>query len=156
MRPILSGRSTSTWRSKRPARSRAGSDLRPVGGGEQHQPAAQVEAVQLHQELVEGLLALVVAADAGGGAGQPSASNSSMKMIAGADLRACSNRSRTRAAPTPTNISTNSEPLIEKKGAPASPATARASRVLPVPGGPPEKNALGHARASLPYSLGMP
>ena len=34
-------------------------------------------------------------------------------IIAGACLRACSNRSRTRAAPTPTNISTNSEPLIE-------------------------------------------
>ena len=35
----------------------------------------------------------------------------------------------------PTNISTNSEPAMEKKGTPALPATARASRVLPVPGG---------------------
>jgi ATP-dependent Zn protease len=34
-------------------------------------------------------------------------------------------------APTPTNISTKSEPLIEKNGVPASPATARASKVLP-------------------------
>ena len=34
---------------------------------------------------------------------------------------ACSNRSRTRLAPTPTNISTNSEPLMLKKGTPASP-----------------------------------
>ena len=49
---------------------------------------------------------------------------------------ACSNRSRTRDAPTPTNISTKSEPEIEKNGTPASPATARASSVLPVPGGP--------------------
>src|SRR5437764_1015421 len=48
---------------------------------------------------------------------------------------ACSNRSRTRDAPTPTNISTKSEPEMEKKGTPASPATARASSVLPVPGG---------------------
>ena len=47
-----------------------------------------------------------------------------MKMIAGALARACSKRSRTRAAPTPTNISTKSEPEIEKKGTPASPATA--------------------------------
>src|SRR5207245_11064425 len=39
-------------------------------------------------------------------------------------------------APTPTSTSTNSEPLIEKNGTPASPATARASKVLPVPGGP--------------------
>ena len=34
--------------------------------------------------------------------------------------------SRTRLAPTPTNISTKSEPDIEKKGRPASPATALA------------------------------
>ena len=67
-----------------------------------------------------------------------------MKMMQGFALRACSKRSRTRAAPTPTNISTNSEPEIEKNGTPASPATARASSVLPVPGGPTSKNAFGH------------
>ena len=54
----------------------------------------------------------------------------------GAFFLPCSNRSRTRLAPTPTNISTKSEPLIEKNGTFASPATARASSVLPVPGGP--------------------
>ena len=59
-----------------------------------------------------------------------------MKMIAGALFFASSNSSRTRAAPTPTNISMNSDPLIEKNGTPDSPATARASSVLPVPGGP--------------------
>ena len=59
-----------------------------------------------------------------------------MNTIAGPRVRACSNRSRTRAAPTPTNISTKPEPDTEKKGTWASPATARASRVLPVPGGP--------------------
>ncbi len=56
---------------------------------------------------------------------------------------ACSNRSLTRAAPTPTNISTKSEPLIEKNGTPASPATAFAIRVLPVPGAPNNKTPLG-------------
>ena len=56
--------------------------------------------------------------------------------MAGACLRASWNRSRTRAAPTPTNISTKLEPVTEKNGTLASPATARASRVLPVPGGP--------------------
>ena len=45
-------------------------------------------------------------------------------------------RSRTREAPTPTNISTNSEPERWKNGTPASPATARASKVFPVPGAP--------------------
>ena len=39
-----------------------------------------------------------------------------MKMIAGAASFACWNRSRTREAPTPTNISTNSEAEIEKNG----------------------------------------
>ena len=66
----------------------------------------------------------------------PMASISSMKMIAGARLRASVNRSRTRAAPTPTNSSTKLEPVTEKNGTEASPATARASSVLPVPGGP--------------------
>ena len=55
----------------------------------------------------------------------------------------CSKRSRTRLAPTPTNISTKSEPDMEKKGRPASPATALASRVLPVPGGPTRSAPLG-------------
>jgi hypothetical protein len=66
-----------------------------------------------------------------------------MKMIAGASFFACSNRSRTRDAPTPTNISTKSEPEIEKKGTPASPAVARARSVLPVPGGPRRSTPFG-------------
>lgn len=36
----------------------------------------------------------------------------------------------------PANISTKSEPTMEMKGTLASPATALASKVLPVPGGP--------------------
>ena len=67
---------------------------------------------------------------------RPTASISSTNTMQGALRLACSNRSRTRLAPTPTNISTNSEPEMLKKGTPASPATARASSVLPVPGGP--------------------
>ena len=67
---------------------------------------------------------------------RPTASISSTKMIAGATFLAFVNRSRTRDAPTPTNISTNSDAEMWKKGTPASPATAFASSVLPVPGGP--------------------
>ena len=59
-----------------------------------------------------------------------------MKMMQGAFFLACSNMSRTRLAPTPTNISTKSEPEMVKNGTLASPAMARASSVLPVPGGP--------------------
>ena len=59
-----------------------------------------------------------------------------MKMIAGAADLAWEKRSRTRLAPTPTNISTKSEPEMVKNGTAASPPTARARSVLPVPGGP--------------------
>jgi hypothetical protein len=70
-------------------------------------------------------------------------SNSSMKMIAGAALRASSNKLRTRDAPTPTNISMNSDAETVKNGTPASPATARAKSVLPVPGGPTSRTPFG-------------
>ena len=66
---------------------------------------------------------------------RPTASISSMKIMQGAFSLAWRKRSRTREAPTPTNISTKSDPDMEKKGTLASPATALASRVLPVPGG---------------------
>src|SRR5574338_213361 len=59
-----------------------------------------------------------------------------MKMMQGACFFAWLNISRTRDAPTPTNISTKSEPEMLKNGTLASPAMALASRVLPVPGEP--------------------
>ncbi len=77
-----------------------------------------------------------------------------MKMIAGALARACANRSRTRAAPTPTIISTNSAALIEKNGTFASPATARASKVLPVPGAPTRSTPFGAVPPSRMYLSG--
>src|SRR4026209_2693717 len=75
-----------------------------------------------------------------------------MKMMHGACALPCSNRSRTRLAPTPTNISTKSEPDMEKNGRPASPATALARSVLPVPGGPGSSAPLGR-RAAEPREL---
>jgi hypothetical protein len=85
----------------------------------------------------------------------PIASTSSMKMIEGARLRACSKRSRTRAAPTPTNISTKLDPVTEKNGTSASPATARASRVLPVPGGPTIRTPCGTTAPARAYRSGL-
>ena len=73
----------------------------------------------------------------------PTASISSTKMMHGECRFACWKRSLTLDAPTPTNISTNSDPDIEKKGTPASPATARANSVLPVPGGPTSRTPRG-------------
>ncbi len=144
MRPFLSGRSTSTWRSKRPARSSAGSRISgrlvaassttPVEGSKPSSSASSwLSVCSFSSWPPRPKLPRA----------RPSASSSSMKMMAGAFCRACSNRSRTRAAPTPTNISTNSEPEMEKNGTPASPATARASSVLPVPGGPTSRMPFG-------------
>ena len=73
----------------------------------------------------------------------PIASISSINIIQGAFADACLNKSRTLDAPTPTNISTNSEPESEKNGTFASPATAFARSVLPVPGGPTKSAPLG-------------
>ena len=85
----------------------------------------------------------------------PIASISSMKMMAGARLRACSNRSRTRDAPTPTNSSTKPDPVTEKNGTSASPATARASSVLPVPGGPTMSTPRGTIAPTRVYRSGI-
>ena len=144
-RPRLSGLSTSTWRSKRPARSSAGSRIsgrlvaaRMITPDEGSKPSISASSwcrVCSFSSCPPRLPQLPRA--------RPRASSSSMKMMAGACLRACSKRSRTRAAPTPTNSSTNSLPDMEKKATPASPATARASRVLPVPGGPTSSTPLG-------------
>ncbi|MDT4840928.1 hypothetical protein FQZ97_747660 [compost metagenome] len=85
----------------------------------------------------------------------PTASISSIKIIQGAFSFACLNRSRTRAAPTPTNISTKSDPESEKNGTLASPATALAIRVLPVPGGPTSRAPLGILPPSSVYLPGF-
>jgi hypothetical protein len=77
-----------------------------------------------------------------------------MKMIDGAAFFACAKRSRTRDAPTPTIISTNSDADMEKNGTPASPATARASKVLPVPGSPLRRTPRGIRAPSLRYFAG--
>ena len=85
---------------------------------------------------------------------RPIASISSIKMIAGDFSLAWRNKSRTRLAPTPTNISTKSLPDIEKNGTFASPATALASKVLPVPGGPTNNTPFGILPPKSVYFLG--
>ena len=77
-----------------------------------------------------------------------------MNKMHGAFFLPVSKRSRTRLAPTPTNISTKSEPDMLKNGTPASPATARARSVLPVPGGPTSNAPFGIRPPSSSYFLG--
>ena len=84
----------------------------------------------------------------------PTASISSIKIIHGEFFLPCSNMSLTLDAPTPTNISTKSEPEIVKNGTPASPAIALANKVLPVPGGPTSKAPLGILPPNLLNFLG--
>ncbi len=83
-------------------------NVRTVGGSDDDDAIVHLEAIHLHQQLVEGLLALVVTTAQAGAAMAATASISSMKMMHGACFLAWSNMSRTREAPTPTNISTKS------------------------------------------------
>ena len=85
----------------------------------------------------------------------PMASISSMNIMHGALAEASLKRSLTLAAPMPTYISTNSEPEILKNGTSASPATAFASSVLPVPGGPTSRAPLGILAPISLYFLGL-
>mmetsp|Transcript_36609 Transcript_36609/g.72946 ORF Transcript_36609/g.72946 Transcript_36609/m.72946 type:complete len:320 (+) Transcript_36609:1107-2066(+) len=148
-RPLTSGRSTGTRRSKRPGRVRAESSV----------SARLVAASTITPELpskpsISVRIWLSVCSRSSlppppmpppppPARAPPMASISSMKTMHGAFFFAWPKRSRTREAPTPTNISTNSEPEADTKGTPASPATARASSVLPVPGGPSMMAPLG-------------
>ena len=131
-------------------------DFRAVRRRHHDDPGGRVEAVHLGRQLIERLLALVVGDDgARPDATSPMASISSMKMIAGARLRASANRSRTRAAPTPTNISTKLDPVTEKKGTLASPATARAKQRLAGARRADHQNAPGRHGAGLGVALGL-
>lgn len=64
-------------------------------------------------------------------------------MIEGDFYLAKENKSLTLEAPTPTKISTKSDPEVAMKGTPAYPAQALASIVFPVPGGPDRSTPLG-------------
>ncbi len=67
-----------------------------------------------------------------------------MKMMQGEFCFACSKRSRTRLAPTPTNISTKSEPEIEKNGHARLAGDGAGEQRLAGPGRAVEKDALGN------------
>ena len=85
----------------------------------------------------------------------PIASISSINIIEGDLSFACLNRSLTLDAPTPTNISTKSDPDNEKNGTLASPATAFANSVLPVPGAPTNNAPFGIFPPKTVYFFGF-
>ena len=88
--------------------------VRPVGGGDQDHAAADVEAVHLDQQLVQGLLALVVAAAHAGATVPADGIDLVDEDDRGRVLLGLLEQDRGRGdAPTPTNISTKSEPEME-------------------------------------------
>ena len=78
-----------------------------------------------------------------------------MKIMEGAFYLAKANKSLTREAPTPTKISTKSDPDVGMKGTPAYPAHALPNKVLPVPGGPVKSTPFGILAPSFLYFSGF-
>mmetsp|Transcript_14802 Transcript_14802/g.34479 ORF Transcript_14802/g.34479 Transcript_14802/m.34479 type:complete len:349 (+) Transcript_14802:1290-2336(+) len=159
-RPIASGRSTGTRRSKRPGRSSAESSTsaRLVAAITitPWLPSNPSISVRIWLSVCSRSSLPPICPRPEPARCRPIASISSIKMMHGAFFFASEKTLRTRDAPTPTNISTNSEPEHEMKGTPASPATARASSVLPVPGAPSmitPRGALAPSAANLPGFL---
>ena len=154
--PARSGSSTGIRRSKRPGRSSAGSSVsgrlvaaRITTPFLPSKPSISVSS-WLRVCSLSSLPPIIPLSRF-----LPMVSISSIKTIQGAFSCACANRSRTLAAPAPTNISTNSEPDIEKNGTFASPATALASSVLPVPGGPTSSAPFGIWAPMASYFCGL-
>ena len=85
----------------------------------------------------------------------PIESSSSMNTMDGALSFASSNSSRTRRAPSPMYFWTSSDPTIRMKVAFVWCATALASSVLPVPGGPTRSTPFGGSMPTLLYSSGL-
>ena len=155
IRAFWLGRSTVTWRSKRPGRRSAGSST----SGRFVAASTITDSVGLKPSISLRIWLSVCSRSSWPPPSpapriRPTASISSMNKIAGEASLAVLNRSRTRDAPTPTNIWINSLPEMEKNGTPASPATARARRVFPVPGGPIKRTPLGTRPPSLWNFLG--
>ena len=155
-RPTLSGGLIVTRRSKRPGRRSAGSSTsgRFVAASTITPVVASKPSISVRIWFSVCSRSSFAPLNAPLPRERPIASISSTKMIDGAAFFAWSKRSRTREAPTPTIISTNSEADIEKNGTPAWPATARASSVFPVPGAPLRSTPRGMRAPSLRYLVG--
>mmetsp|Transcript_1927 Transcript_1927/g.7068 ORF Transcript_1927/g.7068 Transcript_1927/m.7068 type:complete len:303 (+) Transcript_1927:778-1686(+) len=155
-RPATSGRSTVTCRSKRPGRRSA---LSSTSG--RFVAASTMTPLFPSKPSISVRSWLMVCSRSSfpppmpAPRWRPTASISSMKTMHGALDLAFSNKSRTRLAPTPTKSSTNSDAAQLKNGTPASPATALARSVLPVPGGPTRRQPLGIFAPSAVYLSGF-
>mmetsp|Transcript_1411 Transcript_1411/g.2131 ORF Transcript_1411/g.2131 Transcript_1411/m.2131 type:complete len:292 (-) Transcript_1411:7-882(-) len=155
-RPLMSGRSTLIWRSKRPGRINAASRMSGLlvparMTTPSFDPKPSISTSSWLRVFSRSSFPPIMPPRP---RARPMASISSMKMMLGACARACAKRSRTRDGPTPTNISMKSEPEMDRKGTPASPAVALASSVFPVPGGPTSSAPRGIFAPRSSYFLG--
>ena len=142
-RPSWSGCSTVMWRSKRPGRNRAGSRMSGRFVAPMRMPAAAlVESVHLDEELVQGLLTLIGTAAFAATALAARCIQLVDEDDRGGERPALEEVTHSRG-PHTYEGSTNSAPATEKKGTPASPATAFARSVLPQPGGPNSRTPFG-------------
>mmetsp|Transcript_15552 Transcript_15552/g.62609 ORF Transcript_15552/g.62609 Transcript_15552/m.62609 type:complete len:205 (-) Transcript_15552:770-1384(-) len=139
VRPWRSGSPNSTFRSRRPGRSSAGSSvsgrfvaMRTLMLPRGSKPSSSVTICSIVRctSLSEPPSPSPPVRD------PPMASTSSKKMIHAFLERAIVKSSRTMRAPSPTYFWTSSEPMTRMKHASVLFATARAVSVLPVPGGP--------------------
>ena len=154
-RPFKSGLSTITRLSKRPGRSSAWSNTSGLFVAPKTRIALLLSKPSISAKSWFKVCSLSSLPPKWVSLRLPMASISSMKIIHGACFFASSKRSLTREAPTPTNISTKSEPDNEKNGTFASPATAFASNVLPVPGGPTSSAPFGSFAPISVYFWGL-
>ena len=134
-RPPTSGGDTRIWRSKPPGPQQRGVELlEQVRRGDHDEFAGRREAVHLDEQLIERLLALgVVVRPAHGADGVDLVDEDDRRRVL---ARLAEQPPDARLAPRPANISTKLEADCAKNCAPDSLATALASNVLPVPGGP--------------------
>ena len=126
------------------AQQRGVEDVGPVRGGDHDDAALDVEAVHLDEHLVERLLALVVAA-AHAGAAVPA---DGVDLVDEDDRRGVllgllEQVADAAGADADEHLDEVRARRSRRTARPASPATARASSVLPVPGGPNSSTPLG-------------
>mmetsp|Transcript_6297 Transcript_6297/g.14486 ORF Transcript_6297/g.14486 Transcript_6297/m.14486 type:complete len:224 (-) Transcript_6297:76-747(-) len=161
-RPLTSGRSTLTIRSKRPARVRALSSMSarlvparikippaflalahpPKRPPRELAPFCSKPSISTRSWLSVDSESMAMALSLPDRL-RPMVSISSMKMMHRPSLRAFKKSRFTMAVPTPAHSDEKSDPLSEMKGIPASPAIALAIKVFPVPGGPTRRTPLG-------------
>lgn len=114
-----------------------------VRRGNHEDALVRAKPVHFDEQLVKSLLALVVSAAETSAALTADRVDFIDENVQGEFFFAWSNRSRTRDAPTPTYISTKSEPEMEKNGTPPPRPPRGPAGVYPVPGGPTSRTPLG-------------